>query len=604
MPGDVDIGRVRSGLRRLRARTAGDLRADEAGFTIVEVMVALTIMFVALLSLVYTVTNSFQHIALSRQRQEAHGVADRYLERIRALPYDTVKLGMLTSDLVADTTNVQPVPFGYRLKTTNERIPNGAGVPTVEPLVPNAHTETVGNNTYQVRTYITYFQDDDTTGVLRASVIVTWNESIRDRPGRMVAETVIFSPAGCLSTATHAYSGPCQAQSMVDAAVTAGPLTVNARNLSTGAIIPGGSLAMANSNASMQVEQLSNVNGVGRTSSIALAADDSLGEAAEIASRRQIQTRADNDPAVAGANDYETGTAPTQTASTLTRNAGPLTFRFTSSQGDTAVSTSTVRANAANVCTNNTSAAVQELDQLPCGSNRTLQAAPARAFADVVTPSVAGSVQVAEVRAAPSPSGTFVQRDVTALPGLPCAGTNTRGCVHAAANRTIGQTSLADMPSGFAPPSGWLGYLVRVSGYTDRATAEAGIDAEPPTVSRSGTISYWTGAGYADVTLGASAVTIAPSVRQAIVTGATELYAVEIAANLTIPAVTATGPAATCSGSLACITEARATAPSPLTGTITYTFIDFGQPVLELTVDVNLGESVARATYQDAPSGA
>ena len=597
------MGRVRSGLRRLRARTAGELRPDEDGFTIVEVMVALTIMFVALLSLVYTITNSFQHIALARQRQEAHAVADRYLERIRALPYDTVKLGMRTADLVADPTNVQPVPFGYRLKTTNERIPNGSGVPLVQPLVPNAHTENVGNNAYQVRTFITYHQDDDTTGVFRASVIVTWQESIRDRPGRIVAETVIFSPQGCLSTATHAYSGPCQAQSMADAAVTAGPLALSGRNLSNNAVIPGGSLAMPNSNAGIQIEQLSNVTGASQTSSIALAADDSLGQPAQIAARQQVQTAADNDPAVNGANDYETGSAPAQVGATLTRAAGLVSFEFDSSTGDTGVSTSTVRANGlpTYACASNTSPPAPQLDELPCGSNQALQADAARAVVDVQNPSV-GSLQAAEILDSPAPAASYVNRDLTDVATSPCY---ARGCVHAAANRAIGVTSLGGMPTGLPAPSGWAGHLVRLSGYADMVSAEAGIAAASASATRVGLISYWNGAGYSTISAvgspGAS-IPIPPVTAVTMLSVNQEWHRVEITANLAKSAMTQTSPSSTCSGSLTCIKDAEARAPSPITGTIVYRFYEFTQPVVELTIDVNLGESVVSATYQDPPS--
>ena len=81
-------------LRRLRSRLRG-----EAGFTLIELMVAVSIMLVALLALAYTATIGFSDIALARQRQGASGLANQTMEQIRALPFDVLKKGLSNADL-------------------------------------------------------------------------------------------------------------------------------------------------------------------------------------------------------------------------------------------------------------------------------------------------------------------------------------------------------------------------------------------------------------------------------------------------------------------------------------------------------------------------
>ena len=58
---------------------------QESGFTIVEMMVAFTILAVGLVSLAYTASVSFGYSAKARQKQDATGVANQSIEKVRAL---------------------------------------------------------------------------------------------------------------------------------------------------------------------------------------------------------------------------------------------------------------------------------------------------------------------------------------------------------------------------------------------------------------------------------------------------------------------------------------------------------------------------------------
>src|SRR6266516_6265604 len=72
------------------------------GFTLIELVIAMGVILTALLAMAYTATIGFSDIALARQRQGANAIADRAMEQIRGLPFDTIKKGLATWDAGSD----------------------------------------------------------------------------------------------------------------------------------------------------------------------------------------------------------------------------------------------------------------------------------------------------------------------------------------------------------------------------------------------------------------------------------------------------------------------------------------------------------------------
>ena len=76
---------------------------DERGFTIVETVVAMVVIFGSLTALAYTATIGFRYIAYGRDRQQATTFANQIMEEIRGQAYGTITRGMSSSELSTDT---------------------------------------------------------------------------------------------------------------------------------------------------------------------------------------------------------------------------------------------------------------------------------------------------------------------------------------------------------------------------------------------------------------------------------------------------------------------------------------------------------------------
>jgi len=144
--------------RRLRA-----LSTDERGFTIVETMIAITIIFAALVALAYTATVGFKSIAYARERVTFNGVADRIMEEIRGQAYSKIQTGMLSSDLTGDSNIINcggsPVVYRFESCATGEKIVTSGGVLSTPWIYPHKGTVAASSLTNQIgynwSTYIT-----------------------------------------------------------------------------------------------------------------------------------------------------------------------------------------------------------------------------------------------------------------------------------------------------------------------------------------------------------------------------------------------------------------------------------------------------------------
>ena len=85
-------------IRRIRARLDG-----ERGFTILETVIAIMVVFASLTALAYTASIGFRYVGYGRDRIQATGVANRVMEDIRGLAYTKITNGISSTELTSDT---------------------------------------------------------------------------------------------------------------------------------------------------------------------------------------------------------------------------------------------------------------------------------------------------------------------------------------------------------------------------------------------------------------------------------------------------------------------------------------------------------------------
>jgi prepilin-type N-terminal cleavage/methylation domain-containing protein len=623
-------------MRRLYAR----IRGEESGFTLIELMVAITVIVIALVSLAYTANLAFTDAAFARQRQSANGIASRAIEEARALPFDTLKKGLSSNDttvtsdsaLTACSTDKcfqgEPVPLsGYAAGTT------------ISPFVPHTTTKTVGPTTYTLKTYVTYYQGagappyvtpfNKTSNTFRVTAVVTW--TARERAGAshsVQVQTVVYSPTGCLSTATHPFAAPCQPFFYATATSDQGHIDITG-SIQTVPVFDRASVWLPGDNSNQQIEQTATVQGKAFTGGVSIKYP-SVDETFQ--GHSEITTGADNDPSTPG---LEVGPAPpavvplmgTQPALTPITNSSLLgALTLTGSAGDTTSTMSTTSGdNAAHACPAPGGGAPQN-DLQPCGNAKSLQVGTLTAtFQVTAAASDLGPATLVRIQppAATSPGFAYTNRDI-APEATMCTTTSGDGCTHSEAHRTIGPITLATLPEAVAAsaPPGWNQSkgLVQLTDLSDTVVAEAGVGTAAPTRTTTGTISFYNGSGYTTCSL-YGAVVGPPALPACAVDASNNLIipelvlndplhpgvTVDIKATLQPASVTNTGPTstvATCSP--ACPntrTDARAGSESPVSGQIHYVVSATGLPQADLTIGIKLGQLLAKASYQAAPSG-
>ncbi|MBW8826746.1 MAG: type II secretion system protein, partial [Acidobacteria bacterium] len=130
--------------------------ADERGFGLLELVIAATVVFGAFTSIAYLGTLAMADVGTARARQSATALANQALEQVRALPRDSIKLGLGNTDLASGDPLITASGTDYRYK--GERIPHGDNAPVV-PLVPHRVTQVLDGTTYTVAVYVTYLNE-------------------------------------------------------------------------------------------------------------------------------------------------------------------------------------------------------------------------------------------------------------------------------------------------------------------------------------------------------------------------------------------------------------------------------------------------------------
>jgi type II secretory pathway pseudopilin PulG len=610
--------------RRLRARARG-----ECGFTLVETIFAITVIFGSLLALAYTATIGFGYGDIARQKTAATGVANQLMEEIRGLAYDTLAKGMLTSDLAIEAASPTglikscgtPVVYRYVSCTAGSTPGSGekivgstsAASPTV-PLVPHQGTIVVNHITYSWSTFVSNncpvvdaANGCSSVNPFRVTVGVKWTGGTATLNKVVQIQSLFFSPTGCLSTATHPFATPCQPFFFGEATVPQGQITINAVNGGIqGTTFQTGTLYTGQVETNVQQEQLSQVQGGYTPVGVSLTDGSGTTTAGAIS---ETTTAADSDPGSSSVSAYATRTLTVPTASMLSSpSSGSTQITLTTPAGDSARNDSTTSAGGTNVCPPPTDTA--EADGLPCGGSRQQQGGVLTAVLNMGGfASSLGSATLAQAGVASSlPNKVFGNRVVNPTSGTMCTpASGMDGCLEQTGFRRFGTITLGGLPSAMTAPANWssgTGFL-SIVGYQDQVAAAVGKQSTstlvpaPSASVTAGTVSYWNGSNYTTVAATAAALTILNASSSFSQTIGGHTIVVTIA---TVPAsMTAATTSISPSSAALSIAQASAQATPPRV-TLSYTVALDGTNVVELQISVDLRTMEARGVYGAAPS--
>jgi prepilin-type N-terminal cleavage/methylation domain-containing protein len=591
--------------RSLRLRRGG-----EDGFSLIELVMAIFVFSVITTALGYVMTGSMVDVAFARQRQVANHLATQAMEQVRALPFATLAAGLNRADLATADPDIAVTGSGatavYTFTPTNETIPTGTSGTLQVPLNPHKQTKVLNGTTFTVAVYPTNYQGSTTS--FRATVIVSWTGSFRKgMVAKVSTQTILFSPAGCVSSATHPFASPCQPFLYGTAAMSQGAVTVTGSLL--GISLNQAALRAGELDSTMQIEQVSAVQGRTTTSGVSL---DIAGQSVQNSGAQAGASASDTDP-VSTASPYSQAPVSQGSPSTLSASNGYFSLVLTPSATETGNSISTSNAtSSANLCPD--PLGINQNDLLPCGSGSLQQAGLMSGTFSVGAGAIPmGNALLGSIGAAPTAAKSFTNRDA-ASGSSSCLQTTGDGCLRAESRRSIGTVSLVGLPANLASlrpsdiPSGWNSYLLRVSSFSDTVSAESGVGSAAPTATMptgagAPTISYWNGAGY-------STTTIAPGPAVAVPVASVNIndagfpggaLSIQITAGVSTGGTVKSDPDG---GSCAvpCIrTSSSARSASPIVGDITYKITHNGVTLADLTVHVDLGTLLAQTSYKAAP---
>jgi hypothetical protein len=565
--------------------------SDERGVTLLETIIAVTVVFGSLLMLAYTATIGFTYTGLARDRQSATGVANQIMEQIRGLATDRFVKGLSSSDLAGDP-NIVLCGSDYRFKTcSGDFIVHTPGLTTSVPLVPHRGTVSAGFPTaFDWAVYVT--NNDPATEPYLVTVIVSWTGGTSAGAHYVQSQSVVFDPKGCLDKTVHPFPGPCQPIFITDATRDSGRITISGTVSGLGTFTSA-ALVLAGARSEIKSEQVAVVQGTASQPGAQLV----LSSGTQAVGLSGASTSADGDPTTASDTYSSSTLSPATGASSTVTSAGNSLTVSNGAGGDVG---SAVSATSADALTAPCPLSTSENDHHPCGAASVQQASTLSAtmVLDGLTPQL-NNVTLARVL--PESVQSTTRTDFQEQAGAD-------GLERPTVSRSVGTVNLLNLPTPkMTPPVGFT-YLVLLTNYSDTATAEVGTNTSAPSASinAGGLLSYWvtsncnTGAGaYTTVAVPSTPMTYQPHFCK------TQRFAGKDVTVTMDGTITSGGVSTrqTVSGSTR--TSAEAIVKSPLKASLTYT-IDIqgtGTPVVSLTLDVDLGQMVATGTYTAAPTG-
>src|SRR4051812_34655267 len=185
--------------RRRPARASRQVAKSELGMTLVELMVAISILAIVMSGLALSIGVDYKAVALARARQVAESVANQRLEELRDVDYDSMAL---SSQPVHSTDSSNPDYYvssnGVNYDVTGTGQNEVLIVDTAGPG-PVVHVEspvTVGTTVVDIYQYVTWVDDPGIAGtqnLKRLSVIVQYHSVPTVGSSKLLRESVILT---------------------------------------------------------------------------------------------------------------------------------------------------------------------------------------------------------------------------------------------------------------------------------------------------------------------------------------------------------------------------------------------------------------------------
>ena len=177
---------------RLRWRRAAP--SNDAGFTLIETMVALSIATVVFTALAYAAINAVGSTYTARINQQAIDLATQQLETVRGLTYGAI--GHDAADLSGDASvSSDGGTLSYQIADGTSE---GLVIVTASGVTPHTRVvqdETTNNISFEVSTYVTEPGDADNADFKRVTVAVRWTDNGKSHE-RLLSSLVSESTRG------------------------------------------------------------------------------------------------------------------------------------------------------------------------------------------------------------------------------------------------------------------------------------------------------------------------------------------------------------------------------------------------------------------------